>query len=84
MKCAATPAQIDGNAYKSDDSSRTLHDILVDETSPKPDEVLDREKLMSAVRGVLSELTPREETVLRLRFGITETFDDTEVNNVNA
>ena len=84
MKCAATPAQIDGNAYKSDDGSRTMHDILVDESSPKPDEALDREKLMTAVRGVLSELTPREETVLRLRFGITETFDEKELNNVNA
>ena len=49
-----------------------MHDVLVDEDAVSPEEVVDREKLMNAVRSVLSELTPREETVLRLRFGITE------------
>ena len=72
IKCAATPTQIDGSAYKSDDSGRSMHDVLVDEDAVSPEEVVDREKLMNAVRSVLSELTPREETVLRLRFGITE------------
>lgn len=84
MKCAATPAQLDGNAYKSDDSSRSMHDVLVDETSPAPDELIDKEKLMAAVQNVLSELTPREETVLRLRFGISEDFSTGEKKNVNA
>tara|TARA_Y100001938_G_C8061270_1_gene417435 strand:+ start:151 stop:885 length:735 start_codon:yes stop_codon:yes gene_type:complete len=85
MKCAATPTQIDGNAYKSDDGGRSMHDILVDEDAVSPEEVVDRDKLMSAVRGVLKDLTPREETVLRLRFGITETFNTQEEKiNVNA
>ena len=85
MKCAATPTQIDGSAYKSDDGGRSMHDILVDEDAISPEEVVDREKLMDAVRGVLKDLTPREETVLRLRFGITETFTTNEENiNVNA
>ncbi len=85
MKCAATPTQIDGSAYKTDDSGRSMHDILVDEDAVSPEEVVDREKLMKAVRGVLHDLTPREETVLRLRFGITENFTTQEENvNVNA
>ena len=85
MKCAATPTQIDGSAYKSDDSGRSMHDILVDDEAISPEEVVDREKLMVAVRGVLKDLTPREETVLRLRFGISETFNTQEEKiNVNA
>lgn len=84
IKCAATPANLDGSAYKSDESGRSMHDILVDENAASPDEELDREKLLKAVREVLSELTPREETVLRLRFGITEDFDTEEKVNVNA
>jgi RNA polymerase primary sigma factor len=85
MKCAATPTQIDGSAYKSDDSGRSMHDILVDEDAVSPEEAVDRDKLMNAVQGVLKDLTPREETVLRLRFGITEIFDAQEEKiNVNA
>ena len=84
IKCAATPANLDGSAYKSDEGGRSMHDVLVDENATLPDEELDREKLLLAVRDVLSELTPREETVLRLRFGITEDFNTEEKVNVNA
>ena len=65
IKCAATPVQIDGSAYKSDDSKRSMHDILVDDS-------------------VLSDLSPREEAVLRLRFGITEPLSEEVKKNVNA
>ena len=85
IKCAATPTQIDGSAYKSDDGGRSMHDVLVDDNAVSPEEVIDREKLMNAVRSVLSDLTPREETVLRLRFGITENLNiQEEDKNVNA
>ncbi len=84
IKCAATPANLDGSAYKSDDGGRSLHDVLVDESAAAPDEAIDREKLLKAVQSVLSDLTPREETVLRLRFGIAEDFDTKEETNVNA
>jgi len=84
IKCAATPANLDGSAYKSDDGGRSLHDVLVDEGATAPDEAIDREKLLKAVQSVLSDLTPREETVLRLRFGIAEELDTKEKTNVNA
>ena len=84
IKCAATPANLDGSAYKSDDGGRSLHDVLVDESAAAPDEAIDREKLLKAVQSVLSDLTPREETVLRLRFGIAEDLDTKEETNVNA
>lgn len=84
IKCAASPVQIDGAAYKSDESGRSMHDVLVDENAVPVEEMLDREKLVGAVRSVLSELSPREETVLRLRFGITDDFSNKEVNDVDA
>ena len=84
IKCAATPTQIDGSAYKSDESGRSMHDVLVDEATTPPDELVDKEKLMNAVRGVLKDLTPREETVLRLRFGITESLDNDQEEKVNV
>ena len=72
-KSAATTASLDGSAFKGDpDSDRAMHEVLIDENAPNPEEIIDREKLMVVVRKTLSELSPREETVLRLRFGITE------------
>jgi len=72
-KSAATPASLDGSAFKSDPGSdRNMHEVLIDENAPNPEEIIDREKLIDAVRKTLSDLSPREEIVLRLRFGITE------------
>jgi RNA polymerase primary sigma factor len=72
-KSAATTASLDGSAFKSDpDSARGLHEVLIDENAVNPEEAIDRDKLVDVVRETLSELSPREETVLRLRFGITE------------
>ena len=36
------------------------------------DDALDHEKVIEIVRNALSTLTPREEKVIRLRFGISE------------
>jgi RNA polymerase primary sigma factor len=72
-KSAATTASLDGSAFKSDPGSdRNMHEVLIDENAPNPEEIIDREKLIDVVRKTLSELSPREEIVLRLRFGITE------------
>ena len=86
IKCAATPVALDGGAYKTDDGARTMHEVLVDEKSMAIDDQLDRQKLTHVIKDVLSNLTPREETVLRLRFGITEdlTSNEEEETDVNA
>jgi len=86
IKCAATPVALDGGAYKSDDSSRTMHEVLIDERSMSIDDQLDRQKLMYVIKDVLSNLTAREETVLRLRFGITEDLSQSKKGktDVNA
>ena len=50
----------------------TLADVLPDETSvAAPDQMFD-EDLVSRIRDALKSLSPREETILRMRFGLDE------------
>jgi RNA polymerase primary sigma factor len=50
----------------------TLEDLIPDEKSPSPSEALLEKDLMQQLRKLLSGLSPREEKILRLRFGIGE------------
>lgn len=72
IKCSSNPVNLDSSAYKGEDSKRTMHEVLIDNSIEDVDRNLDREKLIDAIRGALCDLTPREEAVLRLRFGISE------------
>jgi len=73
LKSASSVVSLDSSAFQSDPTStRQLHEVLVDEDAPDPGDELDRRHMMEVVREVLSDLSPREETVLRLRFGISE------------
>jgi RNA polymerase primary sigma factor len=47
-----------------------LGDLIADQSLPCPDEAAIKRNLPERVRAVLSALTPREERVLRKRFGI--------------
>ena len=88
IKSAATTVSIDGSAFHSDpEASRKMHETLVDDDAPDMDEEIDRKRLVGIVREALSDLSPREETVLRLRFGITESElypEKGETSNANA
>jgi RNA polymerase sigma factor (sigma-70 family) len=53
-----------------------LGDSIIDETVLTPDEVSVNADLARQMRKVLSLLKPREELVLRLRFGIRDLGDD--------
>ena len=73
IKSAASTVSMDSSAFQSDpDASRKFHETLVDDNARDPDEEIDRKRLVGIVREALTDLSPREETVLRLRFGITE------------
>lgn len=72
IKSAATPVGFDTSAYGSDESGRTMHEVLIDRSNEKVDEILDRQKLTEAIKEALSNLSPREEAVLRMRFGLAE------------
>lgn len=82
MGCSTETYRLMVNTYKSplsldakvsdDENSKTLKDTIADTESETADEILDKEKVVSIIRQVLSSLSAREEKVMRLRFGISE------------
>lgn len=58
-----------------DESDRTLMETIVDDRGTHIDELLDRARVFDVVKQCMHLLTPREEQVLRLRFGITDVSD---------
>ena len=66
-------AKISGDG---DGGNRTLKDVISDPDAEGADESLDKEKVVNVIRAALATLTPREEKVMRLRFGITEDKTD--------
>lgn len=57
---------------------RTLKDVIADEDSDSPFETLDKKELTAFIGRVLDTLSPREEKIIRLRFGISEDPSDHE------
>ncbi len=60
-----------------DDEDSNLGDFIEDKKSPAPAEEIIHSKLEEQINKILSELTPREEQVIRKRFGIGEKTDHT-------
>jgi len=60
-----------------DDEDTHLGDFIEDKKTILPSEAVVAKNLMEQVRQVLATLTPREEKVLRMRFGIGEKYDHT-------
>ena len=60
-----------------DDEESSLGDFIEDESSPSPSDAAIDKDLSDQTNLVLSGLTPREEKVLRMRFGIGERQDYT-------
>ena len=56
-----------------DEEQSTLGDLVEDELAPSPVEAAMRGNLGEVTRKVLATLTPREEQILRMRFGIGQT-----------
>lgn len=48
----------------------TLLDFIVDEVLPAPDSITDRETLKEKMKDALTVLTPRENEILRMRYGL--------------
>ena len=55
-----------------DDGSTTLGDLVEDQTTPSPVDAVSRTDLQRQLRATLHTLSPREEAVLRLRFGLDD------------
>jgi RNA polymerase sigma factor (sigma-70 family) len=61
----------------SQDGQITLKDIIPDDATPSPERAIILQNLRDTVEKVLSGLTPREERIVRLRFGIGVSRDQT-------
>ena len=70
MKIAQDPVSLETPIGEEEDSH--LGDFIPDEDSPAPAEAASYELLKEQLNEVLHTLTPREEQVLKLRFGLDD------------
>jgi RNA polymerase primary sigma factor len=75
MKIAKEPISLETPIGEEEDSS--LGDFIEDKTTMAPSDAVVAMNLQDQTKKVLATLTPREEQVLRLRFGIGERSDHT-------
>ena len=75
MKIAKEPVSLESPVGDEDDSS--LGDFIPDESALQPLEVAIHTNLKETCTRILASLTPREERVLRMRFGIGMNTDHT-------
>jgi len=60
------------DAHIGDADGKSVSETVADENSFNVEAELDRVKVLAAIKASLESLTPREEQVLRLRFGVHE------------
>ena len=75
LKIAKEPISLETPIGEDEDSH--LGDFIEDPRVPSPDQVAVSLSLIEQTRRVLATLTPREEKVLRMRFGIGERGEHT-------
>jgi len=75
LKIAREPLSLDTPVGSGEDSF--LSDFIEDTDTAAPDEASITKNLSDSLQRVLKTLTPREEKVLRLRFGIDTSVDHT-------
>jgi RNA polymerase primary sigma factor len=75
LKIAKEPISLETPIGEEEDSH--LGDFIEDKSLVKPDDAVMNMNLAEQTRKVLATLTPREEKVLRMRFGIGEKSDHT-------
>lgn len=56
----------------SDEESSYLQDFIEDEDKPKPTEMAGRQLLKEYVDAILRDLDPREQKILKMRFGLED------------
>jgi RNA polymerase primary sigma factor len=75
LKIAKEPISLETPIGEDEDSH--LGDFIEDKKAVAPGEAVITKNLVEQVKNVLATLTPREEKVLRKRFGIGEKYDHT-------
>jgi len=85
LESAAVQNSISLDAALGDEKNgRRFEEIISDDRTESPDAALDRLKTLEVIKRSLSKLSPREEKILRLRFGIYEDIERDEKFNVSA
>jgi len=75
LKIAKEPASLDAPA--GDDGEAMLGDFISDDTTLSPEAAAMRASMQRAIAEMLGDLTPKEQRVLRMRFGLDTTSDHT-------
>ena len=75
MKISKEPISLDKQVGEDEDTN--YGEFIADENAMMPDEAVVRAKLGEQVSWALSSLTPREDRVIRMRFGIGTQTDHT-------
>lgn len=77
LKIAKEPISLETPIGDEDEGGSALGDFIEDKTATNPSSAVMQMNLGEQTRKVLATLTPREEKVLRMRFGIGERSDHT-------
>ena len=76
IKAGKDAMSIDSGHGSSDDS-QSISNFIESKTSPRPDDVVGRKHMRSAIATALDSLTEREREVLEARFGICDRKSET-------
>lgn len=77
LKIAKEPISLETPIGDDDEGGSSLGDFIEDKSATNPSSAVMQMNLGEQTRKVLATLTPREEKVLRMRFGIGERSDHT-------
>lgn len=78
LEAVRTEYSIDAVPTGEDGETKPLSDMLADDSSRDPVEIICQRQVLDIVRRTLGTLSPKEAQVLRLRFGLTEDSTDHE------
>ncbi len=71
-KISQETVSIDSPVGEDDGEDSSLGDFIVDEDTTKPNEMAGRQILKEYVGGILQDLDPREQKILKMRFGLED------------
>jgi len=71
-KISQETVSIDSPVGEDEGEDSSLGDFIVDEDTTKPNEVAGRQILKEYVGGILNDLDPREQKILKMRFGLED------------
>lgn len=71
-KISQETVSIDSPVGEDEGEDSSLGDFIVDEDTTKPNEMAGRQILREYVQGILKDLDPREQKILKMRFGLED------------